>query len=169
MLVGFGGALRRSELVALNVADVTVCPEGLKVEIRRSKTDQVAAGVTIAIARGTSADTCPVVAFEQWIAASEITEGPLLRRVRKNGMIGTDPLSDRSVADTVKRLAEAAGLDPALYSGHSLRAGLATSASNAGASLASIMKQTRHVSVDVAMTYIRDADLWRDNVSGLVL
>jgi site-specific recombinase XerD len=89
--------------------------------------------------------------------------------MRKGNRVTDDRLTDRSVADIVKRLAQAAGLNPELYSGHSLRAGLATSAALAGAGLTSIMKQTWHKSVDVAKTYIRDADLWRDNVSALVM
>lgn len=169
LLIGFGAALRRSELVALDVADVTVSPQGLKITIRRSKTDQEAAGVEIAIPRGRNRNLCAVTAFEDWIAASGITSGPVFRRVRKNGLIGTERLEDRSVASIVKRMAADAGLDSARYSGHSLRAGLATSAALAGANLTSIMKQTRHKSVDVAKTYVRDADLWRDNVSALVM
>lgn len=166
VLIGFGAALRRSELVALDVADVTVSREGLKVLVRRSKTDQEAAGIEIAIARGRGAETCPVAAFQAWVADAGITAGPVFRRVRKNGLVGGERLTDKSVADTVKRLAEAAGLDAARFSGHSLRAGLATSAALAGAGLTSIMKQTRHKSVDVAKTYIRDADLWRDMPCG---
>jgi integrase len=169
ILIGFGAALRRSELVALDVGDVTVSREGLKVLVRRSKTDQESVGVEIAITRGRGPETCPVVAYQAWIEAAGLSEGPVFRRVRKNGLVGADRLTDRSVADLVKKLAEAAGLDPERFSGHSLRAGLATSAALAGAGLTSIMKQTRHKSVDVAKTYIRDADLWRDNVSGLVL
>lgn len=169
ILIGFGAALRRSELVALDLADVAVSREGLKVLVKRSKTDQESAGVEIAITRGRCPETCPVLAFQAWVAAAGIASGPLFRRVRKNGLVGADRLTDKSVADTVKRLAEAAGLDAARFSGHSLRAGLATSAALAGAGLTSIMKQTRHKSVDVAKTYIRDADLWRDNVSALVL
>ena len=169
IVVGFGAALRRSELVALNVGDVSVSREGLKVLVRRSKTDQESAGVEIAVSRGKTAATCAVLAYQAWLAAAGITEGPVFRRVRKNGLVGTDRLTDKSVADLVKKLAEAAGLDPARYSGHSLRAGLATSAALAGAGLTSIMKQTRHKSVDVAKTYVRDADIWRDNVTGLVL
>ena len=169
VLIGFGAALRRSELVALNIEDVTVVAEGLKVLIRRSKTDQESAGAEIAIARGRSSITDPVAAFEAWVAAAGILTGPLFRRVRRNGLVGHERLSGKSVADRVKLLAAAAGLDPALYSGHSLRAGLATSAASAGAGLTSIMKQTRHKSVDVAAVYVRDVEMWRDNVSGLVL
>ena len=164
LLIGFGAALRRSELVALNVEDVTVSREGVKVLVRRSKTDQEAAGTEIGIASGRA-----VAAVQDLIAAAGLTTGPLFRMMRKGDRVTDDRLTDRSVADIVKRLAKAAGLNPELYSGHSLRAGLATSAALAGAGLTSIMKQTRHKSVDVAKTYIRDADLWRDNVSGLVM
>ena len=169
LLIGFGAALRRSELVALDVADLSVSRDGVKVLVKRSKTDQDAAGAEIAIAWGRSLDTCTVVAVQAWLAAAAITTGTLFRMMRKGDRVTGERLTDRSVADLVKRMATAAGLDPARYSGHSLRAGLATSAALAGAGLTGIMKQTRHKSVDVAKTYIRDADLWRDNVSGLVL
>ncbi|MEI7606781.1 MAG: site-specific integrase [Rhodospirillaceae bacterium] len=164
LLVGFGAALRRSELVALDVADMSISREGVKVVVKRSKTDQEGAGTEIGIASGRAA-----AAVQEWISAAGLTTGPLFRMVRKGGHLTADRLTDKSVADIVKRLAGAAGLDAARYSGHSLRAGLATSAALAGAGLTSIMKQTRHKSVDVAKTYIRDADLWRDNVSALVL
>ena len=169
MLIGFGAALRRSELVALDVEDVTVCREGLKVRVKRSKTDQEAAGTEIAIARGRTLATDPVSAFEAWIAAAGITSGPVFRGIHRSGLICSERLTDRSVADIVKRLAEAAGLDAKRFSGHSLRAGLATSAAAAGATLTAIMTQTRHRSVDVAKTYVRDSEMWKDNVSGLVL
>ena len=164
LLIGFGAALRRSELVALDVADISISREGVKVQVKRSKTDQEGAGTEIGIASDRAA-----VVVQEWIAAAGLTTGPLFRMMRKGDHLTADRLTDRSVADIVKRLAEAAGLDATRYSGHSLRAGLATSAAIAGAGLTSIMKQTRHKSVDVAKTYIRDADLWRDNVSALVM
>ncbi len=170
MLVGFGAALRRSELVALRFSDITIMPEGLKIFVPRSKTDQEGVGVEIAITRGRTADTCAVAAFVDWKKSSGLTDGPVFRRIRRGGVsIGSDQLTDRAVADIVKRMAGLAGLDPNLYSGHSLRAGLATSAALAGAQLTSIMRQTRHVSPTVASSYVRDANLWRDNVSALVL
>lgn len=103
--------------------------------------------------------------MQAWIAAAGITDGALFRRVRKNGLLGTEPLSDRAVALIVKDCAAAAGLDPERYSGHSLRAGLATSAALAGASLEQVMRQTRHKSITEARGYVRVADRWRDNVT----
>ena len=148
----------------LGLHPLTVSREGVKVLVRRSKTDQESAGVELGVASGRA-----VAAVQEWIAAAGLTTGPLFRHIRRGGHLTDERLTGRSIADIVKRLAGAAGLDPARYSGHSLRAGLATSAAIAGAGLTSIMKQTRHKSVDVAKTYIRDTDLWRDNVSGLVM
>ena len=164
MMVGFGSALRRSELVALDVEDITICQEGVKVLVRRSKTDQEGAGTVIGIASGKA-----IAAVQEWITAAGLTTGPLFRRIRRGDKLTTERLTAHSVRDFVKRLAKGAGLDPAKYAGHSLRAGLATSASIAGATLAEIMEQTRHTSVDMAKSYIRDTDLWRANVSALVL
>jgi integrase len=169
LLIGFGAALRRSELVALQVADICGDKNGLKVLIRRSKTDQEGAGEEVAIYRGTKADACPMVALDAWLKASGIASGAIFRPVAKGGRILDQHLTDRSAAQIVKDAAEAAGLDPKLYAGHSLRAGLATSAALAGHDLMQIMKQTRHKSVDVARVYIRDADLWRDNVTKKLL
>jgi site-specific recombinase XerD len=169
LLIGFGGAMRRSELVVLQVDDVRQDKHGLKVLIRRSKTDQEARGEEVAIHRSGKAAVCPVVALQEWLKASGITTGPIFRPIAKGGRILDQQLTDRSAAQVVKDAAEAAGLDPKQYAGHSLRAGLATSAALAGHDLMQIMRQTRHKSVDVARIYIRDADLWRDNVTKKLL
>ena len=171
MLIGFGAALRRSELAALDLGDVSISKQGLIVRLRRSKTDQEGVGVEVAIHRGRDHRLCAVAAFEAWIEASKITEGPLFRPVAGRGGGGVRPerLNDRTVALIVQRAVKRAGLDPTLFAAHSLRAGLATSAALAGADLASIMRQTRHKSVDVARGYVRVADIWRDNVTARVL
>jgi integrase len=169
LLIGFGGAMRRSELVALQVEDIRQDKHGLKVLIRRSKTDQEGKGEEVAIHRSGKAAVCPVVALQEWLKASGITTGPIFRPVGKGGRILDQQLTDRSAAQVVKDAAEAAGLDPKQYAGHSLRAGLATSAALAGHDLVQIMRQTRHKSVDVARIYVRDADLWRDNVTKKLL
>ncbi len=166
LLVGFAGALRRAELVALRVEDIEESAEGLRVTIRRSKGDQAGAGQVVAIVRSGS-ETCPVAALTAWRAAAEVTEGYLFRSVDRHGRVG-DSLSDKAVALIVKRRAEAAGLDPERFSGHSLRAGLATSAAAAGAEERDIQRQTRHRSIVVLRRYIRDGELFRANVSGRV-
>jgi len=171
LLIGFGAALRRSELAALDVDDLSITEQGLVVRLRRSKTDQEGSGVEVAIHRGRDHRLCAVAAYEAWIAAGGIKEGPLFRPVAGRGGGGVRPerLNDRTVALIVQRAVARAGLDPSLFAAHSLRAGLATSAALAGADLASIMRQTRHKSVDVARGYVRVADIWRDNVTARVL
>ena len=168
LLLGFAGAFRRAELVALQVEDVTedAAAGGLRVTLRRSKGDQAGEGQVVGIARTGSA-TCPVAALALWRGAAGIETGRLLRSVDRHGRVG-DGLSDKAVALVVKRRAEAAGLDPALFSGHSLRAGLATSAAAHGLEERDIQRQTRHRSVAVLRRYIRDGALFRANVSGKI-
>lgn len=161
LLLGFGGAFRRSELVALDIADIEFCSGGLRVTIRKSKTDQEGQGATIAIARGSIA--CPVEATLNWITAATIKDGPLFRPVARNGKILNRRLSDRAVADVVKTYARKAGLKAAEFSGHSLRSGFLTSAARRGASLFKMMDVSRHKSVDTLRGYVRDAELFRDH------
>jgi integrase len=168
LLLGFAGAFRRSELVALDVGDVQVVREGLVVTIRRSKTDQEGAGLKVGVPRGRHPGTCPVDALAAWLELAGIGEGPIFRGVDRHGNVQPGRLTDRSVARTVQRAAEAAGLDPARFAGHSLRAGLATSAAMAGAEERDIMRQTRHTSVAVARRYIRDGSLFRNNAADVV-
>jgi integrase len=168
VLAGFAGAFRRSELVALDVADLTFTARGVEVVIRRSKTDQEGAGRTVAIPFGASAETCPVRALRAWLDASGITSGPIFRSVDRHGRIGAS-LSDRAVASIVKEAAQRSGLDAAAFSGHSLRAGLATSAAHAGRSDRAIMAQTGHRSRAMVDRYVRAADAWRDNAAAGLL
>jgi integrase len=166
LLLGFAGAFRRSEVVSLDVADVQFRREGLVVTLRRSKTDQEGEGTVKGIPAGRRPETCPVKALKAWLAAAAIEEGPLFRPIDRHGNIKPQRLADYHVARLVKRLAEAAGLDPAAYSGHSLRAGLATAAAQAGADERAIMKQTGHRSERMVRRYIRDGQLFRDNAAG---
>ncbi len=165
LLLGFAGAFRRSELVALDVGDVADTRAGLVVTLRRSKTDQEGAGRTVGIPYGAYLESCPVRAYRAWREASGIVQGPLFRAVDWQGMLSAGPLSDKGVARIVKRRAKAAGLDPAKYSGHSLRAGLATAAAAAGKSERAIMAQTGHKSIPMVRRYIRAGDLFRENAA----
>jgi site-specific recombinase XerD len=167
LALGFAGAFRRSELVALEVADLTEAPDGLRVLIRRSKTDQEREGAEIAIPRGYRLR--PVEAVQAWMAAAEISEGPLFRPVLKGGRIQREPLSAFSAAQIVKRYAERAGLDPAAYAGHSLRSGFLTSAAESGASILKMIEVSRHKSVDVLRGYVRRADLFREHAGAAFL
>lgn len=165
LLLGFAGAFRRSELVALDVEDVTFASDGATVTIRRSKTDQEGQGRKIGIPYGSNPATCPVRALLAWLEASGIAAGPLFVGLNRHGQMLPERLSDRGVARVVQRQAEAAGLDAAQYAGHSLRAGLATSAAAGGASERAIMNQTGHRSAAMVRRYIRDASLFRENAA----
>ena len=168
LLLGFAGAFRRSELVGLNFEDLEVGRAGIAVNLRRSKTDQEGQGRKIGIPRGTGL-TCPVKAVQEWLQATGIESGPLFRPVNRHGQLQPGRLSDRAVALVVKRWAEAIGLDPEVFAGHSLRAGLATSAAAAGASERAIANQTGHKSMAVLRRYIRDGELFRDNAAAAAL
>lgn len=168
LLLGFAGAFRRSELVALNRDDLAITSEGVTVTIRRSKTDQEGAGRKVGIPYGSNPATCPVRALLAWLEASGVEAGPLFRGLNRHGQLLPGRLSDRGVARVVQRQAEAAGLDAARYGGHSLRAGLATSAAAAGVSERAIMAQTGHKSVTMVRRYIRDASLFRENAAASV-
>lgn len=167
LLVGFGGGLRRSELVAINCSEVEFVDQGLVVHIRRSKTDQQGAGRKIAIpyARGSA---CPVLSLKIWLEVAAITNGPVFRSVTKHGQMSEAALSSEAVAAIVKKRAVAVGLDPANYSGHSLRAGLVTSAAQAGISSWKIRQQTGHKSDAMLSRYIRDANIFVDNAAGVL-
>lgn len=166
LLLGFAGAFRRSELVALDLADLEFCDGGLRVTIRKSKTDQEGQGATVAILSGSIA--CPVGAVRTWIDAARIKDGAVFRAIAKGGRIG-GRLSDRVVADVVKAAARHAGLNAADFSGHSLRSGFLTSAAARGASIFKMMDVSRHKSVDTLRGYVRDADLFRDHAGAGLL
>jgi len=163
LLVGFGAALRRSELVGLEVDDVAVLPEGLRIGIRRSKGDQEGEGVAIAVGR-TGRETCPALAYGAWRAAAGIVEGAVFRGIDRHGRIGRR-LSTDAVSEIVQRRAAAAGLEPTIFSGHSMRAGFATSAALAGVEERVIMRQTRHKSVATVRRYIREGELFTRNLA----
>lgn len=167
LLLGFAGAMRRSELVRLNTNDLRETKAGLRLYIRTSKTDQERLGHIIAIAPGKT--VCPVKALRAWLAAAKITNGPIFRSISNGGRISTSRLSDRSVAEIVKTYAKRIGLDPASFSAHSLRAGFLTSAAQSGASVFKMMDVSRHKSMDTVRGYIRDTELFRDHAGAGLL
>ena len=162
LLVGFAGAFRRSELVSLDVEDLAFEREGVIVTFRRSKTDAAGQGRKIGIPLG-SGKTCPIRALEKWMELAGIEEGPLFRPVTRHKHVEDCRLSDKAVALIVNRWAQAVGLDPADYAGHSLRFGLATSAARNGASERAIMNQTGHRSVQMVRRYIREETIFQEN------
>lgn len=165
LLLGFAGAFRRSELVALDAEDLDFTEEGLVIMLRRSKTDQEGEGRKIGIPYGSYPATCPVRSLRAWLAASETASGPVFRGINRHGQLQPSRLTGQSVALIVKAYAEAAGLDSATLAGHSLRAGFATAAARNGASERSIMEQTGHRSLTMVRKYIRDGSLFRDNAA----
>jgi site-specific recombinase XerD len=163
LLLGFAAALRRSELVALDVADLEFVAAGLIVHKRRSKTDQDGEGCEIAVPHGVKLK--PVAAVRAWLAAAAIAEGALFRPIGKGarGAVKASRLTDKSVADIVKRHAAAAGFDPAVFSGHSMRAGFITTALEHGVDFFKIMDVSGHRDVDVMRGYDRRAKRFKDH------
>lgn len=159
LLLGFATGSRRSELAALQVEDLAFVARGLEVTIRRSKTDQEGKGMVKPVPFGHPA-TCPVRACKAWIEAAGIKSGPLFRSIDRHGNVGATALTGHSIGRIVKRAAEAAGLDAAAISGHSLRAGLVTAAVLAGRTDREIMAQTGHRSAEMLTRYTRKARAW---------
>lgn len=168
LLIGFAGAFRRSELVSLSADDIEHVRQGIVVTLRRSKTDQTGAGRKIGIPFGRTR-WCPVNHLTEWLEHAGIMEGPIFRPVAKGGRIAEQRLSGEAVNIVVKSRAEAAGIEPERLSGHSLRAGLATSAAMAGAATHKIRAQTGHSSEAMLMRYIRDGDIFESNATASVL
>jgi site-specific recombinase XerD len=163
LVLGFCGGFRRSELLALDVRDVTEVPEGLKVFIRRSKTDQEGRGRWVGLPYASVLSVCPVRAFRDWLEVGEIAEGAVFRTISKDGLEVLDTrLSARQFADVVKSSAQRVGL-VGKFAGHSLRAGLVTAAMQAKKNPKSIMAQTGHRTMDILLRYVREQGLFDDN------
>jgi hypothetical protein len=169
LTIGWASGMRRSEIVGLQVADVKEVPEGLAITIRRSKTDQEGKGRLVAVPYGAYLLTCPVRGLKAWLEASGVTEGPLFRTVTPDGK-GVRPwsLTDRQLANVVKQAARRAGVE-GRFAGHSLRAGLVTSAVRAGKQIKSIQAVTGHKTLEVLYKYVREQEMFKDSPSaGLV-
>jgi site-specific recombinase XerD len=162
LLFGFASAMRRSELVALKLDDLEWTARGLLVKLRRSKTDQEAAGHVRAIPYGRSPELCPIGALEVWLEAAAIDEGRVFRSVTRHGAINGS-LSARTVGDLVKHYAARAGLEPSEFGGHSLRAGFVTSAAERGARSERIADHTGHQSMAMVRVYTRRSDAFADH------
>ena len=162
LLVALAATLRRSELVALDVEDVRFVPEGMLISIARSKTDQEGAGETLAIAAGDRPDLCAVHALREWLEGAGIREGAIFRRIRAGDRLTGERLSDKAVARTVKKHAARVGLDPDLFSGHSLRSGGITQAVREGHDERELARLSRHKDVGVLRGYIRRENAFED-------
>jgi integrase len=163
-LLGFTGAFRRSERVAWDVTDLEETRDGL-VTIRKSKTDQEGQGRRVGIPPGVDEASCPLWALGNWRAAAGIETGALFRVMNRHDQVLPMRLSGEGVGIVVKRYVEALGFDPSQFAGHSLRAGLATSAAAAGKSERAIMGQTGHRSLTTVRRYIREGNLFRENAA----
>ena len=163
ILIGFSGGFRRNEIVSLDSDDLDFVPEGLKINIKRSKTDQFGEGFTKALPYFDSSQYCPVVSLKNWLDISKITSGPVFRRFVKGSKLSENRLTDQTVALLIKEYLNLAGIDSKHYSGHSLRSGFATSAAESGAEERNIMAMTGHKSTEMVRRYIKEANLFKNN------
>ena len=163
ILIGFSGGFRRNEIVSLDVEDLDFVAEGLKITIRKSKTDQFGEGSIKAIPYFNNHKYCPVIHLKKWINISKIEDGPLFRRFIKGSKLSEKRLSDQSVALLIKKYLNLAGKDNKNYSGHSLRSGFATTSAEAGADERSIMAMTGHKTTEMVRRYIKEANLFKNN------
>lgn len=163
ILLGFSIASRRSELVSINVEDITFTPEGMDINIYESKTDRY---ITKSVLSSNNS-YCPIVAVKEWIQAARIKSDSLFRSIKVGNNV-YERLSDQSVADVIKKYAEIVGLDPKLYAGHSLRSGFATSASNGGYDSLSIRKTTGHNTITMVDRYVQEGNKYKNNATSIL-
>jgi len=163
ILIGFSGGFRRNEIISIDYDDLDFVPEGLKISIRRSKTDQFGEGFTKALPYFDNSQYCPVVSLKKLLDLSKINTGPVFRRFIKGSKLSENRLTDQTVALLIKKYINLAGIDNKNYSGHSLRSGFATSAAESGAEERSIMAMTGHKSTEMVRRYIKEANLFKNN------
>ena len=163
ILIGFSGGFRRNEIVSLDYDDLDFVQEGLKINLKRSKTDQFGEGFTKALPYFDNPQYCPVVSLKKWIDISKITSGAVFRRISKGSKLSENRLTDQTVALLLKKYLNLIGVDSKNYSGHSLRSGFATSAAESGAEERSIMAMTGHKSTEMVRRYIKEANLFKNN------
>ena len=163
ILIGFSGGFRRNEIVSLDFDDLDFVQEGLKIRIKRSKTDQFGEGSLKGLPYFDNSQYCPVVSILKWIEISKINSGALFRRFTKGSKLSDKRLSNQTVALLIKDYLNLAGIESRNYSGHSLRSGFATSAAESGAEERSIMAMTGHKSTEMVRRYIKEANLFKNN------
>lgn len=163
ILMGFSGGFRRNEIVSLNYDDLEFVTEGLKIKLKRSKTDQFGEGSVKGLPYFNNTQYCPVLSLKNWIEISNINSGPLFRRFSRGSKLSENRLTDQTVALLIKKYLKLAGIDNKNYSGHSLRSGFATSAAESGAEERSIMAMTGHKSTEMVRRYIKEANLFKNN------
>ena len=163
ILIGFSGGFRRNEIVSIDYYDLEFVNEGLKINLKKSKTDQFGEGMIKAIPYFDNTQYCPVISLKNWIKISNILSGSLFRRFSKGCKLSENRLTDQTVALLIKKYLKLANIDSKNYSGHSLRSGFATSAAEAGAEERSIMVMTGHKSTEMVRRYIKEANLFKNN------
>jgi len=163
ILMGFSGGFRRNEIVSLDYDDLDFVSEGLKITLKRSKTDQFGEGSIKGLPYFDNPQYCPVLSLKNWIEISNISSGPLFRRFSKGSKLSENRLTDQTVALLIKKYLKLAGIDNKNYSGHSLRSGFATTAAESGAEERSIMAMTGHKSPEMVRRYIKEANLFKNN------
>jgi len=163
ILIGFSGGFRRNEIVSLDIEDLEFVYEGLKINIRRSKTDQFGEGLIKGLPYFDNKIYCPVTTVKKWLNVSKIKTGPLFRRFIKGSKLSANRLTDQTVALIIKKYMNLTGTNSSNYSGHSLRSGFATSAAEAGAEERSIMAMTGHKSTEMVRRYIKEANIFKNN------
>ncbi|MDB4339741.1 site-specific integrase [Pelagibacteraceae bacterium] len=163
ILIGFGGGFRRTELISIDHEDIDLVEEGVKITLRRSKTDQFGEGLVKGLPYFTNEKYCPVTSLKNWLNLSKIKTGPIFRRFAKGSILTSHRLTDQSVALIIKDCLKLAGIENQNFSGHSLRSGFATVAADSGADERSIMAMTGHKTTQMVRRYIRDANIFKNN------
>jgi len=163
VLVGFGGGFRRTELISIDHEDLEFVPEGVKITIKRSKTDQFGEGMVKGLPYFSNELYCPVINLKKWLELSNIKSGPIFRRFAKGSVLTNNRLTDQSVVLIIKDCLNLAGIENKNYSGHSLRSGFATVAAESGADERSIMAMTGHKTTQMVRRYIREANIFKNN------
>ena len=163
ILIGFSGGFRRNEIVSLDYDDLEFVQEGLKISLKKSKTDQFGEGSVKGLPYFENSKYCPVISIKKWIEISKISSGAIFRRFIKGSKLSHNRLTDQSVALLIKHYLKLAGIESKNYSGHSLRSGFATSAAESGAEERSIMAMTGHKSTEMVRRYIKEANLFKNN------
>ena len=163
ILLGFGGGFRRTELISINYEDLEFVPEGLKINLRRSKTDQFGEGMIKGLPYFSNENYCPVINLKKWLELSNINSGPIFRRFTKGSAISNNRLTDQTVVLIIKKYLNLAGIENSNFSGHSLRSGFATVAAESGADERSIMAMTGHKTTQMVRRYIKEANIFKNN------
>ncbi len=163
ILLGFGGGFRRSELISIDFEDLEFVPEGIKITLRRSKTDQFGEGMIKGLPYFSNEIYCPIVSLKRWLEISKIKSGPIFRRFAKGSTLTNKRLTDQSVVLLMKEYLNLAGIENKNFAGHSLRSGFATVAAESGADERSIMAMTGHKTTQMVRRYIKEANLFKNN------